>query len=522
MTNDRIHIIYKKIQEHPASPYAVLAAITLLAAALRFYKLGEWSFWIDEIYTIIRAVEHFSTLERILSNLPPTRNWVPISFILTGQLFSFLEINEWSARLVSVVIGIITIPILYFPTRKIFGNQITLIALLLLAVAPWHIYWSQNARFYTSVMLLSTLSLFAFYHGIEKNRPVYLLLFYVLFYLASSERIFAFFIIPIVICYLFILWIRPMGKPRALLKKIAYLLFLPLLLFALLEIIRWASGGSPITIAFLDGFFDQVNTTPIRLSLSIIYRIGVPIFSLGFFCGLYILIRSQRATLFVVIGAALPILLLLLLSIFFFAVDRYIFITLFLWLILAAIAINKLFQHANGFAKLLPLGVLSIILITSLSEMVLYYQFQNGNRPKWKEAYAFVEENYLEGDIIYTTRIEVGDYYLPKAEEYDVNSFDPTPLINRKNSNIWFVIDENTGWVKPEISSWIQKNCLLSRSEEVFLPGKSMSIRIYRCSNLDPVSYRQFWVGMRAQHVPDTLHFVMQEYEHKAQQKKAG
>jgi glycosyltransferase involved in cell wall biosynthesis len=32
----------------------------------------------------------------------------------------------------------------------------------------------------------------------------------------------------------------------------------------------------------------------------------------------------------------------------------------------------------------------------------------------------------------------------------------------------------------------------------------------------------QFWLGMRAEHVPDTLHFVMQEYEHKAQQQKAG
>jgi mannosyltransferase len=493
MNNERIFIMYENIKKHPISPYILLIGITILAAALRFYKLGDWSFWIDEIYTINRAVEHFSTLERMLPNLPPARNWVPISFILTAQVFNYLGVSEWSARLVSVMIGIITIPILFFPSRKMFGSTVTLIALLLLAVSPWHIYWSQNARFYTSVMLLSTLSLFAFYHGIEKNRPVYLLLFYVLFYLASSERLFAFFIIPIVICYLFILWIRPMGKPRALIKKIAYFLFLPIILFALLEIIRWALGGSPITIAFLDGFFEQVNTTPIRLSLSIIYRIGVPIFSLGFFCGVYILIKPQRATLFVVIGAALPILLLLLLSIFFFAVDRYIFITLFLWLILAAIAINKLFQHANGFTKLLPLGVLSIILITSLSEMVLYYQFQNGNRPKWKEAYAFVEENFSEGDIIYTTRTEVGNYYFPKAEEYDVNSFDPNQ-ITKNSSNVWFVIDENTGWVKPEISSWISNNCIPIRSEEVFLPGKSMSIRIHRCLDFAPSAfYRQYW-----------------------------
>ena len=35
--------------------YWLLAGITLLALILRFYKLGEWSFWIDEIFTVNRA-----------------------------------------------------------------------------------------------------------------------------------------------------------------------------------------------------------------------------------------------------------------------------------------------------------------------------------------------------------------------------------------------------------------------------------------------------------------------------------
>jgi mannosyltransferase len=461
-------------------PWLALALITLLAAALRFFRLGEWSFWIDEIYTINHAKMHFGNLELILQNIPPARNWVPVSVILTAQVLNIFGVSEWSARLVSAVIGILTIPILYFPMKKIFGNQVTLIALLLLAVSPWHVFWSQNARFYTSLMLFSTLALLAFYYGIEKNRPGYFLLFYAMFYLASSERTIAFFILPVVFFYLLSFWLLPMEKPR-IQKRMAYLLVLPIIAFALVEIRQYISIGSALTVDFLDTFFGQVNTDPLRLALSIIYKIGVPVFTLAIFCGIYILLIKQRINIFVLISATLPSILLVLLSIFFFTVDRYIFTTYFFWLILAGIAINALLQHADGYAKLLSLGVLSILLFSSVSEMYLYYQFQNGNRPNWKEAYKYIEQNQQNGDIVYTTRQEVGGYYLSQADNQDINAFDPTLISNRENRNYWFIIDENTGSVDPDIASWIQNNCLLIHSEEVFLPGKSMSIRIHHC-----------------------------------------
>ena len=56
----------------------------------------------------------------------------------------------------------------------------------------------------------------------------------------------------------------------------------------------------------------------------------------------------------------------------------------------------------------------------------------------------------------------------------------PASVVENEDMSYWFLIDENTGGVAPEIFSWIQKSSILLRSEEVFLPGKSMSIRIYR------------------------------------------
>src|SRR5215207_8986559 len=81
----------------PWMPYVWLALITLFAVALRFYKLGAWSFWIDEIFTVNHAVAHFSTPELILDNIPPARNWFPISVILTSQIVNLWGVNEFNA-----------------------------------------------------------------------------------------------------------------------------------------------------------------------------------------------------------------------------------------------------------------------------------------------------------------------------------------------------------------------------------------------------------------------------------------
>jgi mannosyltransferase len=122
--------------------YLFLAAFTILAFLIRFYKLGEWSLWIDEIFTLNRAQAHYASFESMLRNIPPRTNWVPVSLLATSTVINTLGISEWTARLVPAVIGVLSIPILYFPTRKVFGTGVALISVLLLAISPWHVSWS--------------------------------------------------------------------------------------------------------------------------------------------------------------------------------------------------------------------------------------------------------------------------------------------------------------------------------------------------------------------------------------------
>jgi 4-amino-4-deoxy-L-arabinose transferase-like glycosyltransferase len=472
----------------PWAQYLWLGLITSLAAALRFYKLGEWSFWIDEIFTINRAMSQYNNAELIIDNIPPATTWAPISVILTAQVLNIGGINEWSARLSSAIIGTITIPILYFPTRKIFGPAVALIALLLLAASPWHIFWSQNARFYTSLLLIYTLAVFAFYFGIERNHPGYIVFFYFLVYLACSERLFALFIFPVIMAYLLSVWFFAIEKPPGLNKKMMFLLFLPFLAYVVFEILSWFWLGSSNIQEVADVFVGQVNTTPVRLSLSIAYRIGISILLLGFSGGLYTLMKKQRASLLIFIGAILPILLLVLLSVFMFTVDRYIFVTLFFWFILGALAIKELFAQKEGFVRLLPVGVLLVLLMTSLSEVFLYYQYQHGNRPDWKGAFLTVRQKMKAEDVIVVTRPELGEFYLRQNVTY-INSVNSHTLEN-SSGRIWFVIEESTSPVKPDTKEWILQNTELVQVRELYLPGKNLSVYIYL---YDPARKSRTW-----------------------------
>ncbi|RPI87630.1 MAG: phospholipid carrier-dependent glycosyltransferase, partial [Chloroflexi bacterium] len=204
--------------------YFALALVLLLGAAIRFYNLGEWSFWYDEIFTL-RDIEGLK---------PPALLLERPSLLLSAISVSLFGVSEWSARFVPALIGVLSIPTLYFLVRTLFNPTIAILSVLLLAVSPWHLYWSQNARFYTALLLFYTLALFAFYWGIEKDRPWYLVLFMVLFGLAVRERLFALFILPVVAGYLILVKILPFPKPPGLRMRNLMIIFIPGMIMAMI------------------------------------------------------------------------------------------------------------------------------------------------------------------------------------------------------------------------------------------------------------------------------------------------
>lgn len=144
--------------KHPFTgrQWLMIGAVTAVAAALRLLQLGEWSFWVDEAHTWRDATMPlygeggFMETDRRIYLLP---------FFLLRLLFGLdlLGYDEGSVRLPFAVIGSVTVPLLAICGRRLVGRWPAMFAAAILAISPWHIFWSQNARGYAMVVLGSVL-----------------------------------------------------------------------------------------------------------------------------------------------------------------------------------------------------------------------------------------------------------------------------------------------------------------------------------------------------------------------------
>jgi uncharacterized membrane protein len=162
--------------------YIYLTGIILLAAILRFSNLGLKPLWMDEVITSIFSlgksyqdlpldfVFPLAKLSEIFTYQPET-SCLQIAENLASQsthppLF-FCAMHGWlgwlnplgeswifKMRSLPAFLGICTVPVVYYLNRIAFNAQAGIIAAALMAVSPFAVYLSQEARHYTMPMLL--------------------------------------------------------------------------------------------------------------------------------------------------------------------------------------------------------------------------------------------------------------------------------------------------------------------------------------------------------------------------------
>ena len=148
---------------HPAwrralTPGLLLTGFTLLGLALRFYRLGDWSFEATEMFTLRDSLR------------PRWGNPRPLSYLLNHYLIGPLRpLDELGLRLLPAIFGTLAIPAFYYATRRLIGVRAALLGTLLLTLSGWHVFYSQFARYWSLVFLLSSIYPFALYTGIKYN-----------------------------------------------------------------------------------------------------------------------------------------------------------------------------------------------------------------------------------------------------------------------------------------------------------------------------------------------------------------
>jgi mannosyltransferase len=137
-----------------------LACLTALGAALRFATLDLQSFDFDEAITVGPVLG--GSFASMLDAIPQTESTPPLYYVLAWIWTQVFGLGEVGVRSLSALLGTALVPVAFGAARELAGRRAGLIAAALVAVNPQLIFYSQEARAYSLLALLATLSFWAF------------------------------------------------------------------------------------------------------------------------------------------------------------------------------------------------------------------------------------------------------------------------------------------------------------------------------------------------------------------------
>jgi mannosyltransferase len=186
------------------APAVALAAIVLLAAALRFPTLAVQSVWFDEAATweLMRL-----PLGEMLGELPDRESNPPLFYLLEWLWTRAFGDGAFGLRSLSALAGTLTVVVAFAIGRRIGGDRAGLAAAALTAVNPLLVWFSQEARSYELVVLLSACSLLLFLRCLDDERPRWLAWWALASALALCSHYFAAFVLAPQAAWL--LWRHP-------------------------------------------------------------------------------------------------------------------------------------------------------------------------------------------------------------------------------------------------------------------------------------------------------------------------
>lgn len=400
-----------------------LSLIVGLAIVLRFVHLGRESYWYDEMIMVRLAQTNWGELtgELVSTGRPP------LYVVLARAWAGVFGTSEAGARSFSAVLGILSVPLLYGVGEKLFSRPVGLIAALILTLSSFQVFYAQEFRYYSLVLLLALLCMLFFLRGLESGRVLDFVLHGIFGALLFYTHILAVLLLVAPGLYFLLRWRRfkALQGKWVLSQAVAVLVALPWLLPELIKQVRALSAPTAGTFAAGSWVLVPPLYAPIRTMMNflILARQYMPpaIMVAGFVVLLagvaaFMVVKGWRVwvahlrelfgelpaflreagdgLLLSVLWLVGPILLVFLGSrvLSSFYVDRY--------MITAAPALYLLVAVAIVYVReVVPLPVALAVLGIWLGG-ALYLYYVEPVKDQWQETAAFVEANAQAGDVL--------------------------------------------------------------------------------------------------------------------------
>jgi len=160
MTEVRWARFLATVQKFACWRMVALLAVTLVAFVLRIYRLDAQSLWGDEGWAVYHASQ--GSAARVIAEAYDAGNHPPLYFLNLALWMDVTGRSEFSLRYLSLIFSVLTVPGMYVLGRRVGGRGVGLLGASLQTVAPFAVYYGQEARMYAQEVLFVVLSTYFF------------------------------------------------------------------------------------------------------------------------------------------------------------------------------------------------------------------------------------------------------------------------------------------------------------------------------------------------------------------------
>jgi hypothetical protein len=156
----------------------VFLLLILLGLGLRLYSLDKYPLWLDEVTAAStgRNIPCLLSLGKASHQSPGLEKNDYLYSYNRFFIYYWKKISgdsEFALRLSSVLFALLGLYMLFRLGNLLYGPGIARISLFLLAISPFHIYYSQELRSYAAVSFLSLLAFYISLKIIKKEKTIY-------------------------------------------------------------------------------------------------------------------------------------------------------------------------------------------------------------------------------------------------------------------------------------------------------------------------------------------------------------
>jgi 4-amino-4-deoxy-L-arabinose transferase-like glycosyltransferase len=465
---------------------ALLIALILLALGLRLYRLDNQSLWYDEGFSVYLAGMDIDQITaRTAADIQP-----PLYYYLLHGWIQLFGDTEWALRALSVLFGVFTVPLIYALAQLLFRSRLAgLLAALLVAVSPLHVWYGQEVRMYTMLTFFCLLSSYFLLLAIRAKGgwavPVLWAAYTAANVAALYTHYFALFVLAVQAVYVLAVLVVQRFRPlRLLLGSLAsaiatLLLYLPWLphLFTrygadssywpgklkihevLVDIALFFAGGESVsesTGVFLALGFGLVFLVCLLVLLSDAARAAQP--AEGAFGFLPV---SYFPLLFLLLYLLLPPALILAASYNSPKFNaRYVMLSHPAFLLIVAGGLAALWQRRSGYLGNVLRGALSALALLLLLSVSAYANFNAYSDPTFSRADFRSVARYVRGHIgpdetiILTSghMYPVWDYYAPGFERHLLPD---SPTLDTNLTLDYSIAQDLNQWLAGKQGVWV-------------------------------------------------------------------